>query len=79
MRTSGKEKHHDMFSMGGITFVWGTLEDVVYLRKPTTLLAVREETENAGVALSVTTISQTAISHGNKGLDANGQHFEHLL
>lgn len=53
----------------------GDFTDVVYGRKLTTSLALREEMENASPAISMTKVTQIAVCHTNKNLEA----FEHLL
>lgn len=58
----------------------GTLEDIIYHRKPTILLALREEIENACAAIiSMSMVTQAAVHHANKCLQANGHQSEHLF
>jgi hypothetical protein len=60
----------------------GTLKDVVYRRKPATLAVLWEEIETACAAIHVDTlvsVAQAALRRNQKCLDADGNHFEHLL
>jgi hypothetical protein len=63
-------------------YLWGTLKDVVCRRKPATLAVLREEIETACAAIHVDTlvsVAQAAVRRNQKCLDADGNHFEHLL
>ena len=62
--------------------LWGTLKDVVYCRKPATLAVLWEEIEMACAAIHVDTlvsVAQAVVRRNQKCLDADGNHFEHLL
>ena len=63
-------------------YLWGTLKDVVYRRKLATLAVLREEIETACAAIHVDTlvnVAQAVVRGNQKCLDADGNHFEHLL
>ena len=63
-------------------YVWGTLKDVVYRRKLAILAVLREEIETACAAIhvdSLVNVAQAVVRRNQKCLDANGNHFEHLL
>ncbi|KFO25825.1 hypothetical protein H920_12743 [Fukomys damarensis] len=64
--------YYDVFSIDGVTFIRGTLEDAVCHRKPTALPALREEAENACAATSVTKATQGAARCTNKCQEAHG-------
>jgi hypothetical protein len=62
--------------------LWGTLKNVVYHRKPATLVALREEIEMSCAAITVDTlvnVARAVVRRNQKCLDANGSHYEHLL
>lgn len=44
-----------------LSFLWGTLEDVEYSRKPTTLRALTDEVENVCAPFSVAKITQAEV------------------
>lgn len=71
-------KENYVFSTDGVTLTWGTPEDIVYHRKPTTP-GLRAETEDAGAAISVTKVTPAAVRCTNACLQADGHHCEHLL
>jgi len=61
---------------------YATLKQVVYRRKLATLAVLREEIETARAAIhvdSLVNVAQAVVRHNQKCLDANGNHFEHLL
>jgi hypothetical protein len=63
-------------------YLWGTLKNVVYRRKPATLAALREEIEMSCTAITVDTlvnVDRAVVRRNQNCLDANGNHFEHLL
>jgi len=63
-------------------YLWGTLKDVVYRRKLATLVVLREEIEMACTVIHVGTlvnVAQAVVCRNQKCLDADGNHFEHLL
>jgi hypothetical protein len=63
-------------------YLWGTLKVAVYLRKPTTLAVLREEIETVCAAINMDTlvnVDQAVVRRNQKCLDADGNHFEHLL
>ena len=63
-------------------YLWGTLRNVVYRRKLATRAVLREEIETACAAIHVDTVvnvAQTVVCLNQKCLDADGNHFEHLL
>lgn len=56
------------------------LRDFTYHRKPTPVLALRDETENACRNLNILIkATQAAVHYPNKRLEANGHRYEHLL
>lgn len=57
----------------------GRPEDVLHCGKPTKLLVLRDETENACAPISMNKVSEAAVCCTNKCLQNNGYHFEHLL
>ena len=63
-------------------YIWGTLKDVVYRRKLAKLAVLQEEIETACAAIHVDTldnVAQAVVRRNQKCLDADGNHFEHLL
>ncbi|KDR10798.1 hypothetical protein L798_14924 [Zootermopsis nevadensis] len=63
-------------------YLWGTIKDVVYRRKPATAAALREEIEMSCAAIPADTLANVAravVRRNQKCLDTNGDHFEHLL
>ena len=65
---------------------WGreyaTLKQGVYRRKLATLAVLREEIETACAAIhvdSLINVAQAVARRNRKCLDADGNHFEHLL
>jgi len=63
-------------------YLWGTLKDVVYCRKLATLAVLREEIEMARAVIHVDTlvnVAQVVVRCNQKCLDADGNHFQHLL
>jgi len=55
---------------------------VLYRRKLTTLAVLREEIETACAAIhvdSLVIVARAVVGRNQKCLDANGNHFEHLL
>jgi len=61
---------------------YATLKQVVYRRKLATLAVLREEIETACAAIhvdSLVNVAQAVVRRNQKCLDANGNHFEHLL
>jgi len=62
-------------------YLWGTLKDVMYHKKPGMLEDLRAEIRVACVAIPINALSEVAQStarHCNRCLAANGNHFEHL-
>jgi len=62
--------------------VWGTLKDVVYRRKLATVAVLQEEIGTACLAIHMDTLVNVAhavVRRNQKCLDADGNHFEHLL
>jgi len=62
-------------------YLWGTLKDVVYRRKPATLGDLRAEIRAACAAIPINTLTEVVQSTArrcNRCLAANGNHFEHL-
>lgn len=62
-------------------YLWGTLKDVVYRKKPTTLGGLRAEIRAACAAIPINTLTEVAQSTArrcNRCLAANDNHFEHL-
>jgi len=63
-------------------YLWGTLKDVVYCKILATLVVLWEEIETACAAIHVDTlvsVAQAVVRRNQKCLDADGNHFEHLL
>jgi hypothetical protein len=63
-------------------YLWGTLKDVVYRTKLATLAVLREEIETACTAIHVDTLvsaAQAVVRRNQKCLDADCNHFEHIL
>lgn len=63
-------------------YLWGTLKNIVYRRKPATLAALREEIETACAAIAEDTfanVARTVVQRTQKCVDAHGVHFEQLL
>lgn len=63
-------------------YLWGHLKNVVYRRRPATLAALREEIEAACAAIAEDTfanVTRTVVERTQKCIDADGEHFEHLL
>ena len=63
-------------------YIWGTLKDVVRRKKLATMAVLREETETAFAAIHVDTlvnVAQTVVRRTEKYLNADGNHFGHLL
>ena len=61
---------------------YSTLKQVVYRRKLATLAVLLEEIETACAAIhvdSLVSVAQAVVHRNQKCLDANGNHFEHLL
>ena len=61
---------------------YATLKQVLYHRKLATLAVLREEIEMACAAIhvdSLVNVAQAVVRRNQKCLDANGNHFEHLL
>ena len=61
---------------------YATLKQVLYRRKLATVAVLREETETACAAIhvdSLVNVAQAVVRRNQKCLDANGNHFEHLL
>ena len=61
---------------------YASLQQVVYRRKLATLSVLREEIEMACAAIhvdSLVNVAQAVVRRNQKCLDANGNHFEHLL
>ncbi|PSN45416.1 hypothetical protein C0J52_20841 [Blattella germanica] len=59
----------------------GRLKNVVY-RRPTTLAVLREEIEAACAAIAEDTfanVTRTVVECTQKCIDADGEHFEHML
>ena len=62
-------------------YLWGTLKDVVYCKKPATLGNLCAEIRVACAAIPINTLTQVAQSTArrcNRCLATNGNHFEHL-
>ena len=62
-------------------YLWGTVKDEVYRRKPRTLEELRQEITAACAAISIETLTDVVAATGHRYvmcLAANGQHFEHL-
>ncbi|PSN49176.1 hypothetical protein C0J52_10906 [Blattella germanica] len=62
-------------------YLWGTMKDEVYRRKPRTLEELRQEITAACAAISIETLTNVVAATAHRSvicLDANGQHFEHL-
>ena len=63
-------------------YLWETLQNVVYRRKPATLAALREEIKTACAAIAEDTfanVARTVAQRTLKCADAHGGHFEQLL
>ena len=63
------------------SYVWGTLKDIVYRKKPATPGDLRAEIRAACAAFPINTLTEFAQSTArrcNGCLAANGNHFEHL-
>ena len=61
---------------------YATLKQVVYRRKLATLAVLREEIGTACAAIhvdSLVNVAQAVVRRNQKCLDANVNHFEHLL
>ena len=61
---------------------YATLKQVVCRRKLATVVVIREEIETACAAThvdSLVNVAQAVVRRNQKCLDANGNHFEHLL
>jgi hypothetical protein len=64
------------------SYLWRSLKDVVYQRKPQTLKTLREEIETSRAAIPVDTLATVAsalVRQIQVCLQANGGHFEHLF
>ena len=62
-------------------YLWGTLKDVVYRRKPATIAILQQEIVTACAAITLDTLDNVvrgAVHRTNQCLEANGNHFEHL-
>lgn len=59
-------------------YQWGTLKDVVFCRKTLMLAALREEIEVSCRVVHVDALV-SVVHHNQRCLDANGNHFEHLM
>ena len=62
-------------------YLWGTLKDVMYRRKPVMLGDLRAEIRAACAAIPINTLTKVAQSTARRCtrcLAANGNHFEHL-
>jgi len=62
-------------------YLWGTLKDVVYRKKPAMLGDLRAEIRAACAAIPINTstkVAQSTARHCNRCLAANGNHFEYL-
>ena len=62
-------------------YLWGTLKDVVYRKKPATLGDLRAEIRAACAAIPINTlteVAQSTVRRCNWRLAANGKQFEHL-
>jgi len=62
-------------------YLWGTLKDVVYRKKPATVGDLHTEIRATCAAIPINTLTEVAQSnarHCNRCLAANGNHFEHL-
>ena len=63
-------------------YLWGTLKNVVYHKKPATLGDLRAEIRAACAAIPINTLTEVAqltARRCNRCLAANGNHFEHLI
>jgi len=61
-------------------YLWGTLKDVVYHKKPVMLWDFHAEIRAACAAIRINTLTEVAqptARHCNRCLAANGNHFEH--
>ncbi|KAJ4449432.1 hypothetical protein ANN_00832 [Periplaneta americana] len=64
-----------------VFYLWGTVKDQVYRRKPHTLEDLRQEITAACAAISVESLTDVAAAIARRCvmcLAANGEHFEHL-
>jgi len=62
-------------------YLWGTLKDVVYRKKPATLEVLRAEIRAACAAIPINTpteVAQSTAPHCNRCLATNGNHFEQV-
>jgi len=63
-------------------YLWGTLKDVVYRKKPTMVGDLHAEIIRAACAAiptnTLTEVAQSTVRRCNRCLAANGNHFEHL-
>ncbi|KAJ4433077.1 hypothetical protein ANN_15334 [Periplaneta americana] len=62
-------------------YLWGTVKDEVYRRKPRTLEDLRQEITAACAGISIETLTDLAAATARRCLvcqAANGEHFEHL-
>ena len=62
-------------------YLWGTLKDVMYHKKPATLGDLRTEIRAVCAAIPINTLTEVAQSTArrcNRCLATNGNHFEHL-
>ncbi|PSN46666.1 hypothetical protein C0J52_06361 [Blattella germanica] len=63
-------------------YLWGTVKDEVYRRKPCTLEGLRQEITAACAAIPIETLTDVVAATAHRSvmcLAANGQHFEHLI
>jgi hypothetical protein len=62
-------------------YIWEALKNVVYHRKLATLAVLWEEIETECAAIQMDTLINIAqaVRRNQKCLDADGNHFEHLL
>jgi hypothetical protein len=62
-------------------YLWGSLKEDVYPRKPATLDNLRENTAMSCAAITLDTLQNVvhvAVRRLRQCLDADGRHFEHL-
>jgi hypothetical protein len=62
-------------------YLWGTLKDMVYRRKPATLATLREEIEMSCAAITVdilVNVARSVVRRTQMCLDANCEHIEHF-
>ena len=58
----------------------GDLKNVMYHRKLSTLVELRQEIENAAISLdTLGNVVQAVLGHTHKCLEAHGHRIEHLL